>query len=246
MKKTSHHSRIQHTLVRMFPALILLAGLNPPAKADDYGCQVMLCMANPKGPRAEPTCRPPIDRLIRERALRRPPAWPTCDEAKPSTMAFSYKPYDPCPAGTTALPAGQRATMFDPTTWASLVNGTYRYQTEVDNGGGTAGSPGSIVPGQLYNVNFQQPFSQSGTTPSREGIGEGDSDDYRDGGFAKVCVAKQLGTVQFNVGILGDDTGRRTQITSIVYESVTLMGKSATPRVADIYIDGKLYMSTRF
>ena len=47
-------------------------GVSPlPARAwDPWPCEVALCMSNPSGPEAEPTCVPPIQRLWRE--MRRP------------------------------------------------------------------------------------------------------------------------------------------------------------------------------
>jgi hypothetical protein len=57
----------------------LALALCTPAQADDYGCQVLLCLANPAGPMAVSECVPPIDRLFSEMARLHPPAFPTCD-----------------------------------------------------------------------------------------------------------------------------------------------------------------------
>ena len=72
---------------------------------DLWGCQVLLCMANPNGPEALIECQPPIERL-REH-LRHGHPFPSCPQgggayAKP---ASSY--YDLCPSETTELPSGQ-------------------------------------------------------------------------------------------------------------------------------------------
>ena len=62
-------------------ALTLFAGtsvLAPGvAHADDWGCQVLLCLSNPGGPEQYGACVPPIERLWS--ALRRGDPFPTCD-----------------------------------------------------------------------------------------------------------------------------------------------------------------------
>ena len=47
------------------------------ALADDWGCQVILCLANPGGPEQYTECVPPIEKLWR--ALRHGDPFPTCD-----------------------------------------------------------------------------------------------------------------------------------------------------------------------
>lgn len=54
-------------------SLILCA---PVAHADDWGCEVLLCLSNPKGPTAVGQCIPPIKKLWRE--LAKGHAFPTC------------------------------------------------------------------------------------------------------------------------------------------------------------------------
>ncbi|WP_028221018.1 hypothetical protein [Paraburkholderia oxyphila] len=62
-------------------ALALFAGtsLLAPcvARADDWGCQVLLCLSNPGGPEQYGACVPPIERLWS--ALRHGDPFPTCD-----------------------------------------------------------------------------------------------------------------------------------------------------------------------
>ncbi|MGF6479569.1 hypothetical protein [Paraburkholderia sp. JPY419] len=62
-------------------ALALLAGTSffapGVAHADDWGCQVMLCLSNPGGPEQYGECVPPIEKLWR--ALRHGDPFPTCD-----------------------------------------------------------------------------------------------------------------------------------------------------------------------
>lgn len=47
------------------------------ARADDWGCQVILCLSNPGGPEQYGECVPPVERLWA--ALRHGDPFPTCD-----------------------------------------------------------------------------------------------------------------------------------------------------------------------
>lgn len=51
-------------------------GVALPAAADDWGCQVLLCLSNPNGPTAVSECVPPITKLWK--ALAKGHAFPTC------------------------------------------------------------------------------------------------------------------------------------------------------------------------
>ncbi len=81
------------------------------ARADDWGCQVILCLSNPGGPTEFAECRPPIQKLWRWLAKGR--SFPTC-----SGVGFqSSRPrYDPlyCNEGYRLTggygPRGQDAT----------------------------------------------------------------------------------------------------------------------------------------
>lgn len=84
------------------------------AHADNHGCTVLLCLANPAGPMAVAECVPPIKKLFRD--LARGKSFPSCQLASaPETQGgktwaqhgVSY--YDQCPAGTRALDAGSYA-----------------------------------------------------------------------------------------------------------------------------------------
>lgn len=113
---------------KIIPAMALVAAVMLPqaARADDYGCQVLLCLANPAGPMAVNECVPPITRLYREVFSWRPLPFPTCalssglDSSTGGNYAQIAPPsyYDNCPAGQTALPAG---TLID--TGSSFVSG---------------------------------------------------------------------------------------------------------------------------
>lgn len=98
--------------VFMLGSVLTVAGV--AARADDFGCTVLLCLANPAGPMAVAECVSPIKKLYRN--LARGKAFPTCDMASASDgptgkswaqHGVSY--YDQCPPGTTALDAGMYA-----------------------------------------------------------------------------------------------------------------------------------------
>ncbi|MGY2491964.1 hypothetical protein [Cupriavidus sp. CP313] len=57
----------------------VLSALAPHAYASEFGCKVLLCLANPNGPKAADGCAPPIDQLYSD--LRKGRSFPTCDEA---------------------------------------------------------------------------------------------------------------------------------------------------------------------
>ncbi len=81
------------------------------ASADQWGCEVLLCLSNPAGPTAVKECEPPIHRLRDH--LRDGHEFPTCDMAKDgkssayAKLGFNF--FDPCPAGTRPLALGERA-----------------------------------------------------------------------------------------------------------------------------------------
>jgi hypothetical protein len=75
-------SRASRCIARQWSiALMLFAGTTifvpGVAHADDWGCQVLLCLSNPGGPEQYSACVPPIERLWS--ALRHGDPFPTCD-----------------------------------------------------------------------------------------------------------------------------------------------------------------------
>jgi hypothetical protein len=98
-------------------ASVVLWSLPLTAQADDWGCQVLLCLSDPRGPRTEAPCRPPIDRLYR--ALAKGHAFPVCTLAGSPQTGGSYAqpvfdPYDPCPAGLRAAEPGRYVVQGKP------------------------------------------------------------------------------------------------------------------------------------
>lgn len=90
---------------------LLLVLLTQSAYADDWGCQVMLCMSNPAGPMAVAECVPPMQRLY-DAMSRKGFKWPTCDQAgkldtpKPFTIDPTAAPFTTTTPGTTGNTSG--------------------------------------------------------------------------------------------------------------------------------------------
>jgi hypothetical protein len=80
--------------------------------AAPWGCVVLLCLANPRGPTAIAQCVDPIRSLWSALRSRRP--FPTCPMAQGPRGGAYARPgtdyYDPCPPGTTEVPAGRYVT----------------------------------------------------------------------------------------------------------------------------------------
>ena len=96
---------------RVLGKLLILVGLaftlQGQAHASDYGCKVLLCLANPNGPTAVSECVPPITQLRKD--LAKGKSFPTCDMAGSSYAQPGTSYYDPCPSGTAALSQGVSA-----------------------------------------------------------------------------------------------------------------------------------------
>lgn len=72
-----------------FVLLYLISGSN--ARADDWGCQVILCLSNPGGPTQYAECRPPIQKLWRE--LAKGHSFPACSGVGFQASRPGYEPY---------------------------------------------------------------------------------------------------------------------------------------------------------
>lgn len=92
-----------HALLKMsFLGSMIAAGmaLTSPAKADNWACEVALCISNPAGPMAVSECVPPIKKLYRH--LARGHSFPLCKSADGYVNFIRYgkEYYEDCPAGT--------------------------------------------------------------------------------------------------------------------------------------------------
>ena len=72
-----------------FGSLYLGSGQN--ARADDWGCQVILCLSNPGGPMQYAQCRPPVQKLWSW--LARGKSFPTCSGVGFQSTRPRYEPY---------------------------------------------------------------------------------------------------------------------------------------------------------
>ena len=163
----------------------LLAGSAMAANASDYGCKVLLCLANPNGPKAVSECVPPINQLFRDLARGR--AFPTCDLASApggpggrswAQQNFSY--YDVCPSGTTALSSGLYAVQGS----ATLV---YRGIGEGDGMSPGSGDDYTPLPGKVCVGN------KVGDTYVSMGSGD-DYSSYAAGVYDRVVMLDPAGS----------------------------------------------------
>jgi hypothetical protein len=202
-------------------ALVVLAVSTGAAHADNWGCEVMLCLSNPAGPRAVPECKGPIDRL--EAHLKKGGSFPTCqlsdgsDSARAGTYArqnFTY--YDPCPAGTSALAAGAR--------------GAAAREAQVRTP--RVGNRETLWVAQFVT-----------------GIGSGDGARFHGVGLEgrgmppKVCVGNPSGTAFAEIA---DADGSLQPVPVALYDRVELLRPYASPRVIDVYVDNTLYQRVRW
>lgn len=193
------------------------------AMADEYGCKVLLCLADPQGPMTQSECRPPIQRFITGQNKKPADPFPTCPEGAPATMNPTIRPYDACPAETVALAPDTRAVQLDPEMFKLMTAPQQRPGLSIGGQGGLPPS-GSLPQGAVVEV----------------GIGEGDV--LPDGQKNKVCVGNQLGTLT-----LVEGTQDLPVFTTVaVYARVATMAPALQPRVVDILIGGKLLRSTRY
>lgn len=149
----------------------------------DYGCEVLLCLADPRGPRTESQCVPPINRLMRDLARGR--AFPTCNMATgPNGRSYASptsRYYDACPAGTKELPVGQVAELAAPVSAAPTTK---------------SGAP--------------SPYAPAASDLSYSGIGDGSGYGYSspdNPAPVKVCVAGFRGSRTYSSGDSSYDVG---------------------------------------
>ena len=133
-------------------------------------------------------------------------------------MRPATRMFDACPEGTDTLPPNRMALQLTPTIYAQL--------TKTQRTGRT------ILLGSAQGIPLPE-----GMVIHR-GIGEGEqsNESQRD----KVCVGKPLGVVLVDAG--ADQQTLQVE----AFERVVTMAPAVSPRVVDIYINGKLYRSTRY
>ncbi|WP_424196746.1 hypothetical protein ACMYR3_16900 (plasmid) [Ampullimonas aquatilis] len=176
----------------------------------EWGCEVLLCLANPAGPMAAAACVPPILRLYD--LLDNFGDMPSCTlvgpNGQPSNSSYARQEssfYDACPAGLTALPEGELAVQAN-----QLPTDFYTNQV-------LPGNATQINQSQLENYLNQNAENAPVTTISgkkdatkttisliAKGIGEGDTVVPTSDGTPmpdKICVGKKTGNLNlYGVG----------------------------------------------
>ncbi|NSZ10050.1 MULTISPECIES: hypothetical protein [Agrobacterium] len=90
----------------MLAGVAMLAGgafMSTSAHADDWACEVALCISNPNGPMAVSQCVPPIKKLYRHLAKGR--SFPMCKSADGHVnfTRVGMEMQEDCPTGTTTV-----------------------------------------------------------------------------------------------------------------------------------------------
>lgn len=188
---------------------LLIVGAAASAHASDFGCKVLLCLANPAsngGPQGVAECVAPINQLYHDLDQGRP--FPTCDLAD-GNDGGSYArqvsdPYDPCP------PPLQPATRG-----AYVVQGRRNIGNGGNAGSGGSGGIGWDGSGQ-YTLSGQPQISEEQSGQSGGGTGP------------RACVGKPVGT--YAAGNYDD------RVTVHVFEQV-LWQPAQNPRAIDVFIN---------
>lgn len=141
-----------------------------PAHAYDYGCTVLLCLANPAGPQAVADCVQPINQLWNDLLHLHP--FPTCVMGSAGSGTYAqqnYSWYDDCPTGTTELPFGQQAIEMNPQAYQFQMGWGYGQQSSStiysglnyqNIGWGNGGGPKACVSGLLGTAYVQTGHNQ--------------------------------------------------------------------------------------
>lgn len=193
-----------------------------PAKADNWGCEVLLCLSNPAGPMAVAACVPPIQRLYRAIFKPRPDPFPTCDMAVNRAGQRSYATpqyadyYDACPAGTTALDQGKYAILGTREQYNRLTGGGRFAFGNASNFGRDA-----IITAGIGDGSGQYPSSEYSMP-------------------AKTCVSNYVGDFSSSGG---DSDGGYISVG--VYEKVTIIQPATNGFSIRVFLDDRLYKIVR-
>ena len=185
------------------------------AHADNWGCEVLLCLANPAGPMAVSQCVPPITRLYRAIFKWRPDPFPTClmsnglDSSSGGNYARVGPPsyYDACPVGTTALPAGVVGAL-----------GVYSERTR--------------------SWPYRAGYEMSGSVANGIGDGSGYSPSYDSEMPTKTCVGARVGSTSY--GFSWDDT-----VTVQLYDRVVSIPAAPSTFNINVYVNNRLHTNVR-
>lgn len=189
---------------------MILSGAAISAHADNWGCEVLLCLANPNGPTAASECVPPIKKLWKH--LANGHAFPTCALAQgPNGASYAkqgYSYYDSCPEGTSALAEGAYAIQYNSTpqfNYFQQHNG--QLYTGIGNGDGLQPSAGDSylpLPGKVCVGN------RVGATTVTQGSGDS-SATYNVEVFDKVIIMDPQGSPRIIDVFIDDKLFRRVR-----------------------------------
>lgn len=181
---------------------------------DRWGCEVLLCLANPNGPRAVSECKPPIDRLFRCLSKRHPCKFPSCPMAGDGNYAKQLKDsFDPCSIyGKDYHEAseGYLAKFYDENSKKSLSKYEQQYGER----------KGYLPVGFNYNGEKVFPDGEGGTYI----------------GGSKACVKSKPKVVRESFSCEYGICYR----TVYVYDDI-LWQSQKSRRAIDVYIDGKIF-----
>jgi hypothetical protein len=105
--------------------LFLITFFSSAARADNWGCEVLLCLSNPSGPTAVSQCEPPIKKLYSVLSQKPPGDFPKCDMAKNKQSGNSWAEqsnnwFNECPAGTKQIERNELAIQGDANTLSGM------------------------------------------------------------------------------------------------------------------------------
>lgn len=197
-----------YSKVPVMPKLEIMEG------DDRWGCEVLLCLANPNGPKAVSECQPPIDKLFKCLAKTHPCSFPKC----PMAGEGNY--------------AKQLSDSFDPCSLKGMDDGPVGYLAE-----------GRINDEKLFQNMRSGRKLLRGKSKYNYG-GDHYFSDESGGywGGTKACVAGYQGTA-YEAYTCQQDSGDSSYTTTCyrpvkVYEKV-LWQKPQSRRAIDVFIEGK-------
>lgn len=186
---------------------------------DRWGCEVLLCLANPNGPRAVAECRPPIDKLFKCLSKRHPCKFPKCPVAGDGNEAKQVdNSFDPCAMFGGDYQEAPRGFLAKPYKEGDSTADMGKYEIR------TAGKKGYT--GTRYNYNGEIRISD-------------DEGGYEWGG-SKACVRGSPKKVTERISCNDDDSWGYCTRTVYVYDDI-LWQEPKSRRAIDVYIDGQLW-----
>ena len=237
-------------------AALLVTVDSASARSELWGCEVLLCLANPAGPMAAPFCVPPILDLIKALTKWRPEPFPQCKMAGGNSRVeyAPHDPYDACPAGSAPLAQGERAVTA---AFAAQQAGKLAPRNAIESL--YPMTLGSAPPTYDENDSYSEPLpgvlaggalpppAAAGATVSvgSESVvltGIGDGSNVENDGTPKVCVSGLVGSTYTQVS--NGYRGYRA-VPVQVYSGVSLVypyDYSATVRVI---VDGNVVNTAR-